>query len=472
MQTKTMRIADLAPAPYNPRKISDRALEGLRNSVRRFGVVQPIIFNERSGRIVGGHQRVKALQAEKTEETDVVVVDLSDDDEKALNVALNNQAIQGEWTEDIVSLLGEIKASDAELFGDLRLDDLENELRAELKGEDAAAAQSGEDTPTLAERFGVPPFSVLDARQGYWQDRKRQWLGLGIRSESGRGEDALARRGKIERYEAIKSGRPLTWVGRGRNDEGLDDTSRRILGPTDAGTSIFDPVLCELAYRWFCPLNGSILDPFAGGSVRGIVASKLGRNYAGVDLRPEQCEANHEQAARICKDPQPIWVTGDSRDIRKLAPGAYDLVFSCPPYADLERYSDDPADLSTLDYDEFLKAYRAIIAESCAMLRADRFAAFVVGDVRDARGNYHNFTGDTVAAFLDAGLSLYNEAILVTMVASLPLRVGSMFSKSRKLGKTHQNVYVFVKGDARRATEACGPVEIVEILESESEAAS
>ena len=51
------------------------------------------------------------------------------------------------------------------------------------------------------------------------------------------------------------------------------------------GTSIFDPVLCEIAYRWFSPVGGLILDPFAGGSVRGIVASKLGRQYIGHELR-------------------------------------------------------------------------------------------------------------------------------------------------------------------------------------------
>src|SRR5690348_7500784 len=63
-------------------------------------------------------------------------------------------------------------------------------------------------------------------------------------------------------------------------------------GATQTGTSIFDPVLCELSYRWFCPPGGKILDPFAGGSVRGIVASCLGFEYTGVELRAEQVAAN------------------------------------------------------------------------------------------------------------------------------------------------------------------------------------
>ena len=61
------------------------------------------------------------------------------------------------------------------------------------------------------------------------------------------------------------------------------------------GTSIFDPVLCELIYRWFAPKAGVVLDPFAGGSVRGIVAARLGLTYVGIDLRAEQVAANREQ---------------------------------------------------------------------------------------------------------------------------------------------------------------------------------
>lgn len=234
-----------------------------------------------------------------------------------------------------------------------------------------------------------------------------------------------------------------------------------------SGTSIFDPVLCELAYRWFCPPGGAVLDPFAGGSVRGIVASKLGRPYVGIDLRPEQIEANREQAERICDAPMPVWHVGDSLDILPGLDVEADFVFSCPPYADLEVYSDDPRDLSTMAYDEFRVVYEEIIVAACAKLREDRFACFVVGDVRDSKGLYRGFPWHTVAAFEAAGLRLYNEAVLVTAAGSLPIRVGKQFEASRKPGKTHQNVLVFVKGDPRRATEAIGPVEFGEIAEDD-----
>lgn len=256
----------------------------------------------------------------------------------------------------------------------------------------------------------------------------------------------------------------LTWVGGDRSPEELDETSRKILAASSSGTSIFDPVLCELAYRWFCPPGGMILDPFAGGSVRGIVASKLGRSYVGIDLSERQIAANRVQADAICGDPMPVWHVGDSREIDRIASGVEaDFVFSCPPYADLERYSDDPADLSTLAYDKFRTAYTEIIAKACSLLKPDRFACFVVGDVRNKQGMYYGFPWHTVEAFQAAGLHLYNEAVLVTAIGSLPIRVGRQFTAGRKLGKTHQNVLVFVKGDPIKATRAIGECDFGDI---------
>lgn len=249
-------------------------------------------------------------------------------------------------------------------------------------------------------------------------------------------------RASTKKFSTARSGKAMELVG------GFSDAEQ-------SGTSIFDPVLCELAYRWFCPPGGTVLDPFAGGSVRGIVASVLGRHYTGIELRAEQVEANRAQA-HIATGPAPVWHCADSSDLRAVAPGVYDMVFSCPPYAHLEVYSDDPRDLSTMPYAEFRTTYRHIISEVCALLAFDSFAVFVVGEVRDNRGNYLNFVGDTVSAFMDAGLSFYNEAILLTAVGSLPIRVGKQFVSSRKLGKTHQNILCFVKGDGKRAARRCG----------------
>ena len=167
----------------------------------------------------------------------------------------------------------------------------------------------------------------------------------------------------------------LTFVGGDRDPADLDPVSRQILdaGP---GTSVFDPVLCELAYRWFCPPGGMVLDPFAGGSVRGVVASMLGRRYVGIELRPEQVAANREQAAALCGDPMPAWIEGDARETERLAGDvAADFVFSCPPYADLEVYSDDPRDLSNMPYADFRAGLAEAVGQAVTLLLPDRFAA-------------------------------------------------------------------------------------------------
>lgn len=279
-----------------------------------------------------------------------------------------------------------------------------------------------------AARFGIPPFTVLNAAASDWQESKRAWVGLGLKSEVGRDQGALGLSGGM-----------------------LDDTGM-------AHISIFDPVLAEMLVRWFAPAGGQVIDPFAGGSVRGIVCGALGRPYWGCDLRPEQVAANRAQAEAIPVPAPPVWVAADARAALAGAPAA-DFVLSCPPYGDLERYSDDPADLSAMTWPDFLDAYRAIIAGAVARLRPDRFAAFVVGEIRDPRGLYRNFVGETVRAFTDAGAGYYNELILQTVIGSGAARVSRQFAAGRKNVKIHQNVLVFVKGDPRRATAACGDVD-------------
>ena len=237
---------------------------------------------------------------------------------------------------------------------------------------------------------------------------------------------------------------------------GFDDAHR-------SGTSIFDPVLCEIIYRWFCPVGGSIIDPFAGGSVRGIVASWLGYNYTGIELRPEQVTANEQQAKIIRKDNLPHWIVADSINITKLVSGEYDLIFSCPPYYDLEVYSDLPGEISNCPtYEEFLSRYRQIIKASVSLLKRNRFAVFIVGDIRDDEGFYRKFPWHTIEAFEAAGARLYNEAVLITAIGSLPIRIGKSFGYYRKLGKTHQNVLCFFKGDPQTIKNEFGEIKIDE----------
>ena len=281
----------------------------------------------------------------------------------------------------------------------------------------------------LADRFIIPPFSVLNAREGWWQERKKAWLALGIKGEE-------TRKGTL-RTSTVQEGAEYNggscWLG---------DTA-----------SVFDPVLCEVVYWWFCPKGGMVLDPFAGGAVRGIVAGLSGHRYWGSELRAEQVASNETQRD-IANSSDVTWVVGDSADTLGGAPDA-DLIFTCPPYGDLEVYSSDPHDLSNMTHGIFTAAYKRIVQRACAKLKPNRFACVVVGDFRDKRtGNLRSFPETTIVAFREAGLELYNEAVLVTSCGSLPIRIGKQFVAGRKVGRTHQTVLVFVKGDGAAATKA------------------
>ena len=302
----------------------------------------------------------------------------------------------------------------------------------------------------VAERFTLPPFTILDARTGEWQERKRAWNAIGLKSELGRGQ------GQGLAYNAANGLRTANACpGGSKMLAGYDKDGNRKTGlVTESDTSIFDPVVCELAYRWFSPAGGQVVDPFAGGSVRGIVAGALGRHYWGCDLRPEQIAANEAQADEIEPRVRPVWVYGDSMETLADAPAA-DFVFSCPPYGDLEKYSDDPRDLSAMDWHAFVAAYKRIILRAVGRMKPDTFACFVVGDFRDGRGFYRNFVSETIDGFEQAGARLYNEAILATMIGSASMRVTKQFESGRKLAKTHQNVLVFCKGDWKKAAARC-----------------
>ena len=270
----------------------------------------------------------------------------------------------------------------------------------------------------LKDIFTVPPISVLDVKQKYWKDRRKYWLSVGIQSELGREENLLS--------------------------------LSELLQLKQKSTSIFDPVLCEVMYRWFTREGDTIFDPFAGGSVRGIVASKTNRNYIGTDIREEQVLSNIEQSKQLCDNYIPEWICSDALDWND---GEYDFLFTCPPYYSLEVYSELETDLSTMTDEQFEKTYDAILTKHLTQLRNNRFCAIVIGDTRDNKGMYRKFTSKTIDIFEKNGCGLYNDLILLQEPATAAMRAFKYMNSSRKIAKCHQNVLVFVKGDPKLATK-------------------
>lgn len=448
-------VGDLRTYHRNPRRGN---VDVIADSLRVNGQYRALAVNKgtHTGRpleVLAGNHTLMAARTLGWHTVAVTFVDVDDDQAARIVAADNRTADLGDYDGAVLgALLTELPGLDGTGFAD-------EDLAALLAGTEGEANGGAEEARrTLAERFGVPPFTVLDARQGYWQTRKRGWIALGLRSEDGRSEHLLKGMADANASQA--------------RIRGLASTAWE-LGSTTA-ISIFDPVLCELLVRWYSVPGARVLDPFAGGSVRGVVSAYLGREYTGVDLRAEQVEANREQAEAILTGapdgpaavaptaPLPRWITGDSRDLREhLADGElHDLMLTCPPYYDLEQYSDDPADLSRCaDYPTFLTDYAACLGAATDRMRPDAFAAVVTGAVRDKRGYVLDLPADTTRIMEGLGWRLYQDAVLVTSTATTGLRTTRQFVTSRKLGRAHQLVAVYHRGDIS-AVRAWPPCEI------------
>ena len=187
------------------------------------------------------------------------------------------------------------------------------------------------------------------------------------------------------------------------------------------------------------------MDAFAGEQTKGFVAGALGYQYSGVEIRPEQVEYNRTKVPFKAVQ----YITGDSMhlsDILGTEP-VYDMALTSPPYFDLEVYS--KSDLSALgSYDDFMDALKGIYSQAYSLLKDDAFFVVKVGEIRDKKtGIYRGFVPDTCEMLQEIGFQYYNELILVTAVGTTALRVNNKWEANRKVGKTHQNILVFYKGD-------------------------
>lgn len=276
---------------------------------------------------------------------------------------------------------------------------------------------------------GTLPWSVLRQDAAGWQARKAYWTGLGV-------DDTVPR----------------------AHAPAMAATGRH--GRVSGGVSRFDPYLAEILLAWYCPPGGSVLDPFAGGPVRGLVAGHDGHPYAGIDLLAGQVAANRARA-EAWRDAGlltavPEWRHGAAQDLLPdLAGGSVDFVLTCPPYHNRERYSDDPLDLSAMRWGGFVGAYRTILTEAVRILRPDRYASIVVSDVRDHHGHLRALPALTTAVMLDAGAHLVNEQILVEPGGLRAKLMRPAWTATRTTTRTHQFALTYVKGDRRVAARAC-----------------
>lgn len=215
---KTVPVADLIPYARNSRTHSDAQVAKIAASIREFGFLNPIIVDGANG-IVAGHGRVLAAQKLGLATLPCIEAShLTEAQKRAYVIADNRLALDAEWDVDMLK----VELADLESVGfDLTLTGFEiGEIEGFDIGGDAGGGAGGsgagaatEPKASLADRFGVPPFSVLRAAEGWWQDRKRAWLALGIQSELGRGEGD---------FHAAPGGSPMV--------SGYDKDGKRLVG--------------------------------------------------------------------------------------------------------------------------------------------------------------------------------------------------------------------------------------------------
>lgn len=275
------------------------------------------------------------------------------------------------------------------------------------------------DKKNLSDWFIVPPFSVLNVGSNVWQARKKIWMNR-IK------DTAQARSNVLRNYTQV----------------GIDFMN--IKGDT---TSILDPVLCEVLLHWFTEENHKCFDPFAGDTVFGFCSAFKGRPFTGIELRKEQVDFNQSLIDLHGLDGK--YICDDAVNVKKhIEKESIDFLFSCPPYADLEVYSDKENDLSNMDYDTFFEVIRQVFTDCYSILKENRFAAIVIGEVRHKNtGCYIGLVPKIIQIMMDAGFHYYNEIILNTPVGNLMMRAGRYMNQNRKIGKNHQNVLVFYKGN-------------------------
>jgi hypothetical protein len=224
LEVVNLSLNDLIPYARNARTHSPEQVSQVAASIKEFGWTNPVLIDEDGG-IIAGHGRVKAAEKLGLDEVPTITLaGLSEAQKRAYVLADNKLALNAGWDEEMLAVeLADLK----ELDFDLELTGFTEDEFASLAGDDGAGyGPAGKSSGKMSEDFGAPPFTVFDARQGSWQERKRQWIDLGIKSEEGRGNNLLD-------------------YGKGVSIGGGKDTS------------IFDPVLCELIYSWFSPKGGA-----------------------------------------------------------------------------------------------------------------------------------------------------------------------------------------------------------------------
>ena len=301
----------------------------------------------------------------------------------------------------------------------------------------------------LTERFIAPPYSVIDARKGEWKNRKRKW-------QQQLGDVAETREGKL--YSGLAFRMPDLYMSSKEERKRLGVTfeeyvkyyvpdaviEKEMSKAAFSGVSTFDPALAEIIYHWFTPGPDSrIFDCFAGDHTKGYVAGECGHRFTGIEIRPEQVSANSKMVSAMSDRVR--YIQDDGRNVlNHVGYASQDLLISCPPYYNLEQYSDEDASAMP-SYEDFIMVLKDAFRSAVEGLKNNRFAVVVVSDIRDSDGSYIGFPEDVITMFRSFGCKLWNDIVYLHNDCHGWLRA-NQYMNNRKVVRIHQRVLVFYKG--------------------------
>lgn len=413
-------IKELKPYERNQRKHADYDISQIMVSIQKYGFNDPIGIWSDKNIIVEGHGRLAAAKKLHMKEVPVIRLDhLTDEQRKEYAIIHNKTAELSEWDMDLLAEdVPQLDFSDFEIDWGLPTDDEEsNETDASRK---------------LSDRFLIPPFDIFNARGGEWNERKRYWNSI-IKDKAQARADASCNMSDTEKY-----GKAFT-----------------------SDVSILDPVLSEIVCKWFAPNNCSCFDCFAGDTVFGYVSAYLGNTFTGIELRQEQADFNNNATKGL----NARYICDDGRNVlNHIKEESQDLLFSCPPYFDLEVYSDNENDASNQDtYEDFYDILDTAFSNAIKALKENRFAVIVVGDIRDKKtGAYYNFPNDIINTFRKNGMILYNNIKILTPIGTAQIRAGK-YMQYRKTAHVYQDVLVFYKGNPKEIKSIFKEVEVADV---------
>jgi hypothetical protein len=462
LEVTEVPVDELVPYEGNAKLHPREQIDQIATSIAEFGNCDPIAaWHDEDGELVviEGHGRLLALRQLGIETAPVILLDHLTDEQRRAYALVHNQLTMSSGFDfsalnDELDVILDIDMRDfgfdlfepEDAYPDIEIPEAPERATTDRAGDgdehdDECDDDDGFDlsevaSGSLVQRFVVPPFTTLDARQGYWQQRKRWWVEL-------IGDDGSSR-GDAKAY------------GTGSLSGNLGGALDRL---SATAVSLTDPVLCEALVKWFTPHKGSkVFDPFAGDTAFGFVASHCGHSFTGIELRREQCDFNNDRVSGM----DARYFCDDGRNLLShIGVGSQDMMFSCPPYFDLEVYSDLENDASNQEtFEDFYAILDEAFTRGAEALADNRFAAIVIGPVRNKKtGGFYDFYGSVVDTFRRAGMCLYNDAVLLTQAGTAPIRAaGNM--KGRKLVTTHQNVLVFYKGNVREISSEFPEIEV------------